>query len=241
MHLMGRQAVLEALRSEWVTSERVSVASTARGDGVDEIKQLANERGVPVEQVSEKRIDTLAGGDRMHQGVVVSIEPPRPLSLEAFVDTRQGRDWSTNLLLLDHVHNPSNVGMILRTAAAAGIDAVVLPRQGTAGIGPLTVKAGSGMVFAVPLIDVATTADAIDGLSEAYFSLVGLDAGHDSLFTAALPDRAAYILGNETVGLSVEAAERLDARVSLPLHNGVESLNVAATAAVLAYELVRRR
>lgn len=241
MYLMGRQAVLEALRSPLIQVDRVLIASTARGDAVDELDAVLVSQGVPVERVSEKRVDQLAGGDRMHQGVVASMQPPAPLSVDEFVMRREGRDWSTNVLVLDHVHNPANVGMILRTAAGAGIDGVVLPQQGTATIGPITVKAGSGMVFAVPLIDAATTGEALDALVANGFSIAGLDASGESLFDAELPDRCAYVFGNETVGLSVEARSAVQSMVSLPLSNGVESLNVAATAAIVSYELVRRR
>lgn len=241
MYLVGRQAVIEALRSDHVSVDRVVVATTARGDAIEVIEKEARDREVVFERVSEKRVDQLAGSDRMHQGALASIEPPDMWSIDAFVAQRQGRRWATNVLLLDHVHNPANVGMILRTAAGAGIDGVVLPQQGTAAIGPITVKAGSGMVFAVPLIESPTTADALAELIVNGFSVVGLDTGSNSLFTADLPERSVYVLGNETVGLSTEATNALQTAVSLPLHNGVESLNVAAAAAVLSYELVRRR
>lgn len=240
MYLAGRQAVLEAVRSTRVTVDRILVATTARGDGIALIEHEADQANLPVDRVSEKRIDQLAGGDRMHQGVVASIEQPESWTIDAFVAQRQGRDWATQVLLLDHVHNPANVGMILRTAAGAGIDGVVLPQSGTAAIGPITVKAGSGMVFAVPLVDAPTTAEALVELVANGFSVAGLDTGGGSLFEADLPDRCVYVLGNETVGLSAEARDSLHLTVSLPLANGVESLNVAAAAAVLSYELVRR-
>lgn len=238
---MGRQAVLESLRNESMTVLKVSVASTARGDAIDEIEAQAKVSAVPLERVSEKRVDQLAGGDRMHQGVVASVKAPDLWTIDAFVDQRQGREWSTNVLLLDHVHNPANVGMILRTAAGAGVNGVVIPEQGTAAIGPVTVKAGSGMIFAVPMITAPTTGDALTELMSHGFSVVGLEADGDVLFDADLPDRCVFVLGNETVGLSAEAKQALHASVSLPLANGVESLNVAAAAAVLSYELVRRR
>lgn len=241
MYLMGRQAVLEALRSARIGVDRVLIATTARGDGVDDVETLAGNTQVPLERVSEKRLDQLAGGDRMHQGVLAQVVPPEPLSIDAFVAGREGRNWATDVLVLDHVHNPANVGMILRTAAGAGIDGVVLPEQGTASIGPVTVKAGSGMVFAVPLITAQSTGEALNELIVNGFAVAGLDAQGESLFDAELPDRCAYVLGNETVGLSSEAEQAVQMTLALPLSNGVESLNVAAAGAILSYELVRRR
>lgn len=241
MLVIGRQVVLEVLAAPRVDVKEVLIATGALGATIDEVETRARQGHVPVRHLAERRIDQLAGDDRRHQGVLAEIEPPTPLSIEAFAQTRSGRQWPTNVLLLDQVHNPANVGMILRTAAAAGIDGVVLPRVGTAAIGPITIKAGSGVVFANQLIEAGTTADAIDTLLAENFSIVSVDAGGESLFGATLPDRAAFVLGNETVGVSAEASERSQMVVSLPLSNGVESLNVAAAAAVVTYELVRRR
>jgi len=241
MHLVGRKAVREALHSDALIVTRISIASTARGIDIDDLAAAAEVAQVPVDRVNEKKADRLAGDNRQHQGVVAAVEVPDAPALSGFLDSRTGRDWATNLLVFDHVHNPANVGMILRTAAAAGIDGVVLPRQGTAGLGPLVIKAGSGMVFAVPHLDVASIDDALTELADAHFSIVGLDAGGEDLFNAELNERCAFVLGNESVGLSAASTAALDQRIAMPLFNGVESLNVAAAAAVLSYELVRRR
>lgn len=241
MHLVGRKAVREALRSDALSVTRISIASSARGADIDDLVAAATGAQVPVDRVNEKKVDRLAGDNRQHQGVVAAVDVPPAPSLSGFLDSRAGRDWATNLLLLDHVHNPANVGMILRTAAAAGIDGVILPRQGTAGLGPLVIKAGSGMVFAVPHLDVASVDEALIELADAHFSIVGLDADGENLFSADLSERSVFVLGNESVGLSATAAAAVDRRVAMPLFNGVESLNVAAAAAVVSYELVRRR
>jgi len=239
--LVGRKPVLEALRSPVLDVERVTVASSILGDFGAEIEALAQEFGIPLERAGDRRLDALAGDDRQHQGVVAQVTTPEPVELGHFISGRNGRNWVTNLLLLDHVHNPANVGMILRTAAGAGLDGVIVPRQGTATIGRLTVKAGAGVIWSVPIIDVESVEDAVNLLQEANFSLVGLDSGGEDLWESTLPDRAVFVLGNETVGLSVATTCALDMTVALPLANGVESLNVAATASILSYEIVRRR
>lgn len=207
---------------------------------MDALRQLADDRGVPIEVVAERRLDELADR-RWHQGVVAHVVPPSPRSIESWVSERKGRLWSTHVLVLDGVHNPSNVGLILRTAAAAEIDAVVLPRFGTAEIGPLTIKAGSGMIFAVDIIATETASEAIEALQLEHFEIFGMDATGADLYETTVPDRAAFVFGNETLGLSAEVLGALDQSLSLPLGNGVESLNVAAAAAVVSYELVRRK
>lgn len=239
MQIFGRQAVSEALASSRVTVLEVLIAHEAIGPAIDQLVSGAERAGIATRRVSARRLDQLAGDDRRHQGVLAELVDPEPMGVEAFCATRTGRDWPTQVLLLDHVHNPANVGMILRTATAAGIDAVVLPRQGTASLGPLVVKAASGVVFGIDIVDAASTAEALDELSANGFEIVSLDAGGVSLYEAEPGDRSVWVLGNETTGISAAAQERSQRVVSLPLANGVESLNVAAAAAVVAYELTR--
>ncbi len=131
--------------------------------------------------------------------------------------------------------------MILRTATAAGLDGIVVPDAGTAEIGPVAIKASAGVAFDAPILRVDRLEYAMVQLADARFEIVGLEAAGSSLFGADLGERLAVVVGNETEGLSSEAREACGRFVSLPLANGVESLNVAAAASVVCYELVRRR
>lgn len=240
MLLVGRQAVVEAFRAD-APIRKITVARSARGAAIDEIAQAAQDAGVPVELVQDRKVDLLAGDDRSHQGVVAECEPPTLVDVEAFAAARQGRQWVTAILVLDQVHNPSNVGMILRTAAAAGLHGVLLPRHGTAPLGPQVIKAASGIVHSIPILDAATTIDGLEALRNSGFACVGLDASGVDMYVGDFPDRCAFVLGNETSGMAETTVELLDNTFAVPLSNGVESLNVAAAAAVLSYEWARRR
>jgi 23S rRNA (guanosine2251-2'-O)-methyltransferase len=143
----------------------------------------------------------------------------------------------TNVFLLDGVTNPGNVGMILRTATGAGFDGVILPRAGTPHVGPLVIKASAGVAFQAPIVNAPTARAAVDELRSAGYRIYGLSArSSQSLFKAELAPRAVFVLGGETNGISVSTDEDLE----IPLHNGVESLNVAVAAAVVAFEVTNR-
>ncbi len=145
------------------------------------------------------------------------------------------------MLVLDGLTTPANVGMILRTATAAGLDGIVVPRRGVASIDPLVVKASAGVAFRAPILKAFTAGEAVAALKQRGFHVVGLDAdGDDDLFTAHLPEPVAFVLGSETAGLSPDVADLVDTWVSIPMAAGVESLNVAAAGAVVCFELVRR-
>jgi len=238
----GRKPVLEALTDERLRVDKVLVAHGAGGPGVDQLLRAAAHRKVPGERVPEQRVSQIAGGSRHHQGVVADVLAPGMQPVERFLDRRRkGRDWATTVLVLDRIHNPANVGMILRTAAGAGLDAVVLPHAGTADLGPVAVKASAGLAFTATILRSPTTEAALDALRAGRFTIVGLTMEGEPLFDAELPARVALVLGNETEGLSAGALERVDRQVSIPLAPGVESLNVAVAAGVVAYEVVRRR
>jgi 23S rRNA (guanosine2251-2'-O)-methyltransferase len=239
--IYGRMPVLEALADERVELDKVLVAHGARGQHVDDIVATARRRGLRVEWTSPARVTRISRNGRHDQGVVADVVAPGLAEVDDWL-AGAGREGPAHLLLLDGLTNPANVGMIIRTATAAGLAGVVLPRFASADVGPLVVKASAGTVFRATVLRSDTSDDAAGVLSRAGFEICGMrgeDA--DSLFSVTTTERAVFVLGNETEGVSPAVARMVTQWVSLPLFGGVESLNVAAAAAVLAYELARRR
>lgn len=237
----GRKPVMEALADGGLQVDKVLLADTAHGPAVREILDAAASRGIPVQRATAHRVKVLAGNGRHDQGVLADVVAPRMRPLDAFLADLPAPTES-RVLLLDQITNPANVGMILRTATAAGLDGVVLPRRGVPGVDPLVVKASAGVAFHAPVLRCATAAQAGTALTEAGFTLYGLAAsGRHSVFTAPLAPRAAFVLGNETSGVSDPVRDNINSWLSIPMSGGVESLNVASAAAVLCFELVRRR
>lgn len=234
----GRKPVLEVLDDPGLEVDKVIMADTARGQVAAEIRRAARARGVRVDTASEHRVKVLAGNGKQDQGVLADVVAPRMRTLD---DALSAGTPPARVLLLDGITTPANVGMILRTATAAGLDGIVVPRKGVASLDPLVVKASAGVAFRAPVLRCRTAGEAAMALVEAGYGLFGLSADASaSLFTAALPERAAFVLGSETGGLSVEVDEHVTGKLAIPMRSGVESLNVSAAAAVLCFELVRR-
>jgi 23S rRNA (guanosine2251-2'-O)-methyltransferase len=236
----GRKPVLEALADDTLTVDKVILADTARGEPVKEITAAARRRGVEVQRASAHRVKVLAGNGRHDQGVLADVVAPRMTTVASFLRDLGSRRGAS-VLVLDRVTNPSNVGMVLRSATAAGLDGVLLPRRGVPAIDPLVIKASAGVAFSAPVLRSGTAEEGCVALREAGFAVFGLDAGGASLLDAELPHRVALVLGNETDGLSEPVRKELDGVLSIPMFGGVESLNVASAAAVASYELLRRR
>jgi 23S rRNA (guanosine2251-2'-O)-methyltransferase len=228
----GRMPVLEALLDPAVTVEKVLLARSARGESVDEIVEAARGRGVVLQRVAPEKVTRVSGNGRHDQGVVADVVAPGLRELDDGIPG--GR---LVLLVLDGVTNPGNVGMVIRTATGAGLDGVVLPRAGSPDVGPLVVTASAGVAFRAAVYRCATAAAGVARLRGAGVEVVGLRADAPSLFDAELGERVAFVLGNETGGVSVDC----DRWLSIPMANGVESLNVAVAAGVVSYEIARRR
>jgi 23S rRNA (guanosine2251-2'-O)-methyltransferase len=234
--VFGRKPVLEALTDRRLDVDKVILADNARGAAAREIIDAAGARSVRVERASAHRVKVLAGNGKQDQGVLADVVAPRMRRLADGLAARPA-----TVLVLDGITTPANVGMILRTATAAGIGGIVVPRRGVASIDPLVVKASAGVAFHAPVLRCYTAEEACAALRDAGYPLYALDGtARQSVFDASLPRRAAYVLGGETAGVSPEVRKHVTELVSIPMAGGVESLNVASAAAVLCFELVRR-
>ena len=231
----GRKPVLEVLADERLTVDKVLLADNASGPQVAQLLREAHRRGVEVRRVPAARVTKVSRNGRQDQGVVADVVAPSLRRLtEDVAAALEGP-----VLVLDGVTNPQNVGMILRTATAAGVAGIVLPRTGVPDLSPLVIKASAGVALDAPVLRADDPATAVALLRGAGFAIFGLAAGTErSLWDPRpFPDRSAFVLGSETGGIRVDVDERL----AVPMAGGVDSLNVAVAAGVLCFELVRRR
>lgn len=234
MTVYGRKPVLEALADDGLTVDKVILAEGARGQAAAEILRAAAARGVPVRRASAQRVKVLAGNGKQDQGVLADVVAPRMRPLSAF-------SFAGPVLVLDGITTPANVGMIIRTATAAGMAGIVVPRRGVASLDPLVVKASAGVTFRAPLLRCATAAEAVSSLAGSGYRVFGLaGSGSRTVFEGSFPSRSAFVLGGETGGVGPEVGQHVREWLRIPMAGGVESLNVASAAAILCFELVRR-
>jgi 23S rRNA (guanosine2251-2'-O)-methyltransferase len=252
--IYGRMPVLEVLQDDSLQVDKLIVADNAQGESLDRILGLARRRGIPVRSAPPHRVKLLAGNGKQDQGVLADVVAPRMQTIGEFADTvlnntvhnntglnKTGPRGRCQVLVLDGVNNPQNVGMIIRTATAAGLAGVVLPRVGSPDIDPLVIKASAGVAFHASVIRCRTAAEAVEELGSVGFRVYGLSGdARTTLYAERLPDQAAFVLGNETTGIAEETAQWVDKWLSIPMTGGVESLNVATAAAVVSFDLVRR-
>ena len=146
------------------------------------------------------------------------------------------------LLALEGITTPANVGMAIRSAAAGGLDGVLLPERGTSGLNPLVIKASAGAVFHTRILRCRELLPALQSLQALRVRICSLEGeARASLFEHTPGPREVFVLGSESDGISSEVRALADCRLSIPLKNGVESLNVAVAASLVAYAGLLRR
>ncbi len=227
----GVNAVLELLAS----SAPVTRLHLGRGPRAADLVAASARRGIRAEPAERASLDRLAGSPH-HQGAV-AVTPPFPYSpLERLLTA-----GTPSGLVLDGVQDPRNLGAILRTARAAGVGGVVLPRDRSVHVTPAVVAAAAGVLFGLPIAVVPNLARAMEELKAAGFWLVGLvPRGGTDLFRLERPPRPALVAGGEGEGLRTLVRRGCDFEVSIPMAGGVESLNVSVAVGIALYELVIR-
>lgn len=208
---------------------------------INELMKLAQAKGIKTELRDSKELDRLAGDER-HQGACLQIRSAGVLGEGALDDLLDASSTPPLLLVLDGVQDPHNLGACLRTADAAGVTAVIVPKDRAAGLSATVRKVASGAAETVPLIQVTNLARTLRWLKEREIWIVGTDdeAPH-SLYASKLTGPLAVVLGAEGTGLRRLTRENCDALVSIPMRGVVESLNVSVATGVLLYEALRQR
>jgi 23S rRNA (guanosine2251-2'-O)-methyltransferase len=237
--VFGFHAVLARLRADPTSVLELFVDETRHDARIKDVATVAERAGVKVMKVPTKRLDGFYGGGR-HQGVVARVEMRTPIhSLDEILEQVQGPPL---LLLLDGVTDPHNLGACLRVANAAGVHAVVAPKDRAAGISAAVSKVACGAAESTPYIMVTNLARTIDELKEREIWIVGTDErAEQSLYQANLPESIAWVLGAEGEGMRRLTREKCDLLVRIPMGGEVGSLNVSVAAGVCLFESVRRR
>ena len=235
--IYGRKSVLEALQCPGVICERLHLAESNRAaEIIDTIIELATEQGASVRHHSREALARISRNAREDQGVAADLRWTGYRQLDELLE----EPAAGVLLAIDGVSNPQNLGMLIRSAAAAGVRGVLLPRRGGCDIGPLVIKASAGSLFRAPLLRCADLPDALMQLRASGWRIATLAADASaSLFDLSDSRPRVFVLGGETHGVSVEVAALADERLCIPMANGVESLNVAVTAALVGYHATR--
>lgn len=231
----GRKPVLEVLQDREIPVYRLHLADTNQAGGtLGDIEKLAAKRGIDIRYHSREELSRISKNRREDQGVAIDLQCPGYQDYREFLDARKGTRF--RLIALDRITNPQNLGMIIRSVSASPIDGIILPARGCAPLSPLVIKASAGTLFKCAILRCDNLASALLDFAAQDTDIVILSGTADTAIASYRPgENAIYVLGNETDGVS-EAVENIaTAKIRIPMNNGVESLNVAVAAALIAF------
>ena len=238
--IWGRHPVLEAIRAGSAT--RVLVASGRRHAPVlDEIQSAAAEQGVELEEVALQELERLAPGQNT-QGVAAQITPRRVEGLSDLLARTLSAARQPFLIALDQIQDPHNLGALLRTADAAGVQGALVPARRSAPLSGVVAKASAGAISYLPVVEVPNLVRALEEVRSAGIWTIGLEAGGgESIFKTDLTVPVTLVIGSEGMGLRRLTREHCDLLVTLPMLGKVESLNASVAGSIAMYETVRQR
>jgi 23S rRNA (guanosine2251-2'-O)-methyltransferase len=237
--IFGIRAILEALRSG-AEIDKVFIQNETSGDLMKALLQALKQKNVHFSYVPPEKLNRLT--TQNHQGAVAMTAPIAFHPFESLVDKLISEKQTPLLLLLDQISDARNFGAIIRTAECTGVDAVIVPRSGSAPVSGDTVKTSAGAVFNVPVSKVGHLKDAIFYLQGSGFKIVAATEKTDNLiYDADLRGPLAIIMGSEDRGINPSILQIVDVKAKLPLVGSIGSLNVSVACGAFLYEALRQR
>ena len=229
--LYGRNVVVEALQDSSVEVHKLHMASSNKPDGaVKTILALAKTRKIEITYHEKSSLSRISKNAKQDQGVAIDIIAQTYKSAHEIKEMKSFR-----LIALDGIQNPQNLGMIIRSCAAGNVDGIILPKKSSAKISPLVIKASSGTLFKLPIY-YCNNLDEILPELDADTKIYSLSSHAKNSFYDVVPtEKSIFVLGNESDGVSKEVEKLCNDSISIPMQRGVESLNVAVTASLLAF------
>ncbi len=239
--IYGRHTVLTILNSDRQIN-KIWITSKLRQDRrFYQLLQEAKSQGTVIDEVSPQRLDSLVK-DANHQGVVAQVAPYRYWELTDLIANAKQNSQSPLIAIADGIEDPQNLGAIIRTAEAMGVQGLIIPQRRAAGITSTVMKVSAGAVEHLPIARVVNLAQALEKLKDAGFWIYGT-AGESGKFlhTIDFSGAVGLVIGSEGKGLSVLTRRCCDELVAIPLAGKTPSLNASAAAAIAIYEICRQK
>jgi 23S rRNA (guanosine2251-2'-O)-methyltransferase len=239
--IYGVNPVLESLRAEKKSLNKIYLLPKRGGREIEEIRLLARKQHTAVLTAEREALDRMARTSK-HQGVVGFLSSQRYSDLEEVLALSKKRGEPPFLFVLDEIEDPRNVGAIIRTADAVGAHGVIIPERRAAGLTGVVSKASAGALAHVPVARVVNISTTLDRLKKERIWIVGVETGSTTpYFQYDFSDAVAILVGGEGKGIHRKLLEHCDQVVSIPMRGHVSSLNVSVAVGVVAYEALRQR
>lgn len=235
----GRNAVMEALKGSRSVN-KLMIANGSTEGSIKEIITVAKEKGVNIQYWERSKLDSIARGIR-HQGVLAQVAPVQYAELEDILQVAKDRNEPPFIVLLDELEDPHNLGAILRTADAAGVHGVLIPKHRSCPLSATVAKTSAGAVEHVPVARVGNLVQTIKKLKQEGLWVAAADMDGKDYYDTDLTGPLLLIIGSEGQGVGRLVKEQCDFVVRIPMVGKINSLNASVAGSILMYEAMKQR
>ncbi len=239
VYLYGKNALMEALMARPDVIGKVFLSSTMRKD--DAVVRLLNKHKINISDLKEEEGKNKVGSDAVTQGVIATIAIEKLYTTLEKVLEIDGRSEGKLpcMVVLGELQDPHNVGAIIRSAAAMGATAVLLPEHNQAPITGAVIKTSAGMVFRMPIVKIGNVNNSLRKLKDLGYWVYGLDMDGQVLKETVFDTPSVFVVGNEGNGIREKTLDLCDIKLSIPMDARCESLNASVSTAIVLYEWSR--
>lgn len=235
----GKHVILTLLESKGQIN-KLFLQKGISGPAITDILDLVKQQGVVFTEVPKSKLDEMTQNAN-HQGVVAAVPPYEYSSLEDAFALAESQESDPFFLILDGIEDPHNLGSIIRTADAAGVNGIIIPKRRAVGITGVVAKTSTGAIEHVPIIRVTNLSQTIETLKERGVWIFATAMEGEDMRHWNSQGPIALVIGNEGQGVSQNVLKNADGTVTIPMVGHVQSLNASVATAVLVYEVARHR
>ena len=237
MQIEGRNAVLEALKN----GREIDYIYIKKGENEGSINKIigkAKDMKIMIKVVDKNKLDEMSES-KNHQGIIAVANEYRYFELDEILE--QTREKAGFFLILDEIEDPHNLGAIIRSAEASGVDAIIIPKRRACQVNATVEKTAAGATSHIKIVRVTNLAQTIEKLKESGIWIYSVDMDGADYTKTDLKGKIALVIGNEGKGISRLVKEKSDFTVSIPMKGHINSLNASVAASILMFEAVRQR
>ncbi len=237
--IAGRNPVTEALRSEQLI-DKILLFKNASGDAVNEIRELAKGKNIPVQYVPNEKLNSLT--NVQHQGVVAFKASVMYHDLQQVVDWVNEKGEHALFIMLDGITDVRNIGAIARSAVCCGAQAIIIPEKGVGALNEEAMKSSAGALDKIQICRVNSLLKALDTLHLNGIKVFTSEMkAAKKLFELDMKEPCCIVMGNEEKGVQPYMSKAADEHFSIPMQSSFDSLNVSAATAIILYEAMKQR
>lgn len=239
--IFGRHAGIDFLKTQ--SAERINKVFLQHGiqeEFANQVYQLTKKKRLVVQTVPKNKLDRLVDGGN-HQGLVLAISSFKYADLDQLLKKFDQEEREPFLLMLDSIEDPHNLGSIMRTCDATGVDAIIIPKRHASGLTSVVAKTSTGAIDHVPVARVNNLVQTTKNLKKAGYWFFGTDMAGDDYRTWNAKGKVVLVIGNEGKGISPLLKKQMDQTLTLPMVGHVQSLNASVATGVMLYQMLNSR